>query len=272
MAFPNAHAQKDEEKLLMSLRPKPTKSKAFQPKQQSPTLSQKLCVYCDSSEHRSVVCSKITSTLDRKRLLSDYHLCFNCTSRDHRTSQCTSRLVCKTCKAGHHTSTCDKKSDAASSENFMSAHDKNSCVTYPVVGVEVNGIRCRAILDTEAGSSYISASLLSELKANPYRKEDKRIEMMPGSTSKLISVYGLNIKSVERKFDLKAEVTGVDRDVLLTLYNPRYQEIMKKYTHLRDLEMTDRDETSNLPVNIILGTLVIFKYYLTVLGTSYTPA
>ena len=101
--------QKDEEKPPMSLRPKLTKSKAFQAKQQSPNLSQKLCVYCDSSEHRSVDCSKITSSSDRKRLLSDKHLCFNCTSRDHRASQCTSQSVCKTCKARHHTSICDKK-------------------------------------------------------------------------------------------------------------------------------------------------------------------
>ena len=136
----------------------------------------------------------------------------------------------------------------------MSVHDKNSCVTYPVVVVEVNGIRCRALLDTGAGSSYASASLLSELKLNPCHKEYKRIEMMLGSTTKLLSVYELNIKSVDRKFDLKAEVTGVDRDVLLTLHNPRYQDIIEKYTHLSDLEMTDRDEKSNLPVHIILGT------------------
>ena len=78
--------------------------------------------------------------------------------------------------------------------------------------------------------------------------------MMLGSTTKLISVYELNIKSVDRKFDLKTEVTGVDRDVLLTLHNPRYQDIIEKYTHLSDPEMTDRDEKSNLPVHIILGT------------------
>ena len=57
---------------------------------------------------------------------------------DDRASQYTSRSVCKTCKAHHHTSICDKKSDAASSAKFMSAGEKTSCVTYPVVVVEVN--------------------------------------------------------------------------------------------------------------------------------------
>ena len=33
-------------------------------------------------------------------------------------------------------------------------------VVYPVVVMEVEGIRCRALLDTGAGSSYALASLI----------------------------------------------------------------------------------------------------------------
>ena len=44
-------------------------------------------------------------------------------------------------------------------------------VVYPVVLVEVDGIRCRALLDTGAGSSYASAILINKLNRKPDRKE-----------------------------------------------------------------------------------------------------
>ena len=35
---------------------------------------------------------------------------------------------------------------------------------FPVVVVEVNGIRCRALIDSGAGSSYVSAKLIELLQ------------------------------------------------------------------------------------------------------------
>ena len=57
-------------------------------------------------------------------------------------------------------------------------------VTYPVVVVEINDIRCRALLDTGAGSSHASAALIERLHIRPRRKELKRIEMMLGASYK----------------------------------------------------------------------------------------
>ena len=51
-------------------------------------------------------------------------------------------------------------------------------VVYPVVLVEVDGIRCRALLDTGAGSSYASETLINKLNRKPDRKEQKRMKMM----------------------------------------------------------------------------------------------
>lgn len=39
----------------------------------------------------------------------------------------------------------------------------DTTVTYPVVVVNVEGIKCRALLDTGAGSSYASSALLERL-------------------------------------------------------------------------------------------------------------
>lgn len=49
---------------------------------------------------------------------------------------------------------------------------------YPIVVVEVEGIMCRALLDTGAESSYASATLIEKLNKKPDHKEYKRIKMM----------------------------------------------------------------------------------------------
>ena len=59
-------------------------------------------------------------------------------------------------------------------------------VIYPVVMVEVDGIKTHALLDTGAGSSYASSSLTSltnALKRKPKVVKAKRIKMMLGSTT-----------------------------------------------------------------------------------------
>ena len=40
-------------------------------------------------------------------------------------------------------------------------------VIYPVVVVDVNGVKCRALLDTGVGSSYASSAILDHLGIRP---------------------------------------------------------------------------------------------------------
>ena len=64
---------------------------------------------------------------------------------------------------------------------------------------------------------------------------------MLGSTSKVIGVYGVTISSLNGKFQLKTEVTKVDHGTLLSLNNPKYGEVLQKYTHLERVHMDDDD-------------------------------
>ena len=125
-------------------------------------------------------------------------------------------------------------------------------VIYPVVLVKVDGITCRALLDTGAGSSYASGALLDRLKKRPGRKEYKRIEMMMQSTSKLIEVHQVTISDLDEKFKLQAEVTKVDRSNLLCMENPRYNQIVHNYDHLKGVSMADVDGKPQLPVHLNL--------------------
>ena len=210
------------------------------------------CVYCDKTGHFSTNCPKVTAVGDRKRILSQKQLCFNCTGDRHRAESCRSR-GCHNCQRKHHTSICDQTNNS-SVGRFLTAQDKGTGkVVYPVVAVEVNGVKCRALLDTGAGSSYASSAILDHLGVRPLREEFKRIEMMLGSVNKAIGVYGVTINSLDGNFRLETEVTKVDRGSLLSLENPKYAEVIQKYPHLTGIQMTDRDDKPELPVHIILG-------------------
>ena len=136
-------------------------------------------------------------------------------------------------------SICDQTNNA-SVGRFLNAQDKGSGkVIYPVVVVEVTGIKCCALLDTGAGSSYASSAILDHLRIRPLCEEFKCIEMMLGSVNKAIGVYGVTIDSLDGNFRLETEVTKVDRGSLLSLENPKFCEAIQKYPHLTGIQMTD---------------------------------
>ena len=118
----------------------------------------------------------------RKKELAAKKRCFNCTGLKHRALECHSLATCLKCKAKHHTSICDQVPQQVMLATGMGR------VIYPVVVVMVDGVKCRALLDTGAGSSYISAGLVKLLGKKPNKTEYKRIEMMLCSTSQKIEV------------------------------------------------------------------------------------
>ena len=121
-----------------------------------------------------------------------------------------------------------------------------STVTYPVVVVIVNGVKCLALLDTGAGSCYVSEALIRQLGKKPVRREHRRIDMMMLSTKKLVEIYDVNIVNLKGDFELSTEVTKVEKNVLLTIPNPKYREMLKSYQHLSGITMDDQDEKQNL--------------------------
>ena len=56
----------------------------------------KVCVYCEG-DHRSAECQNISSTNERKKILSEKRLCFNCTGKKPRAINCTSKQSCQIC-------------------------------------------------------------------------------------------------------------------------------------------------------------------------------
>ena len=208
------------------------------------------CVYCDSTDHRPHECSKVADPSERRKIFLRKRLCFNCAGDDHRATECKSGKTCLFCKRRHHTSICDR----GNADNSMTATQVgDGPVVYPVVVVEVAGIKCRAILDSGAGSSYTSAALLERIGAKPHHSGLRKIEIMLGASSRVMEVYRIKLNSVKGNFAMEAEVTKVEKPHLMMLDNPRYKKLVEKHPHLKGVTMDDNDEGPRLPVHIILG-------------------
>ena len=137
----------------------------------------RVCIYCDKEGRKSSECKTVAKVSERRLILSQKRLCFNCTGSKHRASECRSTKTCLTCKEKHHTSICEKSSNMLLTTN-------TSLVTYPVLVIEVEGVKCRALIDTGAGSPYASSKLLNKINKKPIRREIKRIETLMHSVVK----------------------------------------------------------------------------------------
>ena len=129
----------------------------------------------------------------------------------------------------------------------------NTSVVYPVVVVDVSGVKCCALIDTGVGSSYTSSTLLDKIKAKPQKNEMRLVEMMFGTSTNLFGIYDLKISDASGKFHIETDATCIERHELLALDNPKYNEIIPNYEHLRGVIMQDTDIKERLPVHLILG-------------------
>ena len=160
-------------------------SKSYQAKQ---TKSE--CVYFEKPDHRSSDCKTAKTVKEHRSKLSNKKLCFNCKGAKHSTTDCCSAKTCLKCKNKLHTSMCDKLADSKSEPMLVTTKIN---VTYTVAIMKVNCGKCRALLDTGSGSSYISESFIDLLKINPIRKEHKTIETLTNSTTKKLKIYNLKV-------------------------------------------------------------------------------
>lgn len=229
----------------------PKKNPAYQTKDESAKVA-RVCVYCNGEGHRSAECAKFPSISQRRRILSDKKLCFNCTGTRHQAQDCRSKNACQRCGSRHHTSICDRL--PSNNQMMLVTGDQESSVIYPVVVVVVDGIKCRALLDTGAGSSYVSAALVKRLNKRPTHVEHKHVEMMLCSMIQKVQSYTVKVASVDGKFEMTTKVSKVDKGVLLTVTNPHYEELISMFPHLEGVVMEDNDKKSELPIHLILST------------------
>ena len=67
-------------------------------------------------------------------------------------------------------------------------------MTYRIAVIEVEGVKCRALIDTGAGSSYVSSKLISRLNKKPIHKESKHIETLMHPVVQNIAIHELQLE------------------------------------------------------------------------------
>ena len=98
----------------------------------------------------------------------------------------------------------------------MTASGNNEGI-MPVLTVMVEGIMCRALIDTGAGSSYASAKLFDLLKKKPSETKTKRVEMLMSSKVTKLEVYDTVVESLEGNYQMSVKMTKVNKAELLSL-------------------------------------------------------
>ena len=124
---------------------------------------------------------------------------------------------------------------------------------HPIVLVKVNGVTCRALLDTGATISYASGYLLNRLKLRPTCMHTRRIQTIVGVVTKRSEIFNVQASNMEEKYAIPLSVTRIDRAELLSVENPNYAVMISKYPHLKGVYMEDTDLKKMLPVHVILG-------------------
>jgi hypothetical protein len=92
------------------------------------------CVYCDA-DHPASQCTAVSSIEERKRIVQQKRLCFDCLSAKHTRNNCNSRNVCRICRRPHHTSLHDSSRPASvAATSVTNAHSqvKGSIVSQQV--------------------------------------------------------------------------------------------------------------------------------------------
>ena len=82
-----------------------------------PTERTPRCAFC-SDHHFTNNCTKVTTTQERKKIIIQKQLCFNCLG-NHQVATCRSRRRCRRCNRKHHTSICDQQEVVPASRNNL---------------------------------------------------------------------------------------------------------------------------------------------------------
>ena len=136
----------------------------------------------------------------------------------------------------------------------MAASSQRDNVCHPVVVVKVNGVKCRALLDTGATGSYASAYFLDLLKLKHKTTLKRRIQTIMGVEAKKIHVYDIEVSNLKGECQFPVFVTRIERCELLTIDNSNYLAMIEKYEHLRGVHVDNVVKKSKLPIHLILGT------------------
>ena len=99
---------------------------------------------------------------------------------------------------------------------------------------KVNGVQVQIMLDSGAGSSYISANLLTKLKIKPCQTERRVIQQMYGTVDKQVEIYKVRVESnAIEDFGMELESINAEKPALTYLPNPKIPDLKQRKHRIR---------------------------------------
>ena len=141
-------------------------------------------------------------------------------------------------------------------DNVLLITNSNDCA-YPVVIINIEAIKCRALVDTGSGANYVSSTIINLINRKINKKQiksvPKKIVTLISSSMKNIPVYSVEIKDINNEFSFKTKINKLEEIILLEMPKPNYRELQNTYPHLRDITLNDYNSKSQLPIHVVLG-------------------
>lgn len=122
-------------------------------------------------------------------------------------TSCASKLSCKNCKRRHPTSICDQLKE----EKKLMTVTKSGGGTFPIVTVKANGVTCRALVDSGAGSSYASAKLVNLLHQKPVDVKTRQIDVLMSTKLERLEKNATEVESVDGKLKMHVDLITVKK-------------------------------------------------------------
>ena len=279
LATSTPKSRKSPERTPLTKSQKFSKGRSLVSENKSSVPYQNTCVMCQEF-HPLFYCKKFIDTpLDQRRqIVKQNSLCFNCLKSDHVREACKSR-GCRFCQQNHHTllhptsttlsstassSNCEGKPDNESTTpkvTTLSANctlSKRVILATAVIAIKDNlgkNVLCRAFLDSGSTSHFITESLVQTLNL---RKTEVNIEIGGINNINSVNKYQVNTTIESRTssytenldFLVTRKITGdlpLQSVDFANLNLPPFTELADPYFHKPD------------KIDILLGAQVFYS-------------
>ena len=88
----------------------------------------------------------------------------------------------------------------------------------------------------------------------PTKIETKNIDMLMMSKIGKLGVYDLEFRSIDHQFTLHMQVMKVNKMELLSIDNPNYDVLIKRYLHLKGVTVNNDETKALLPIHAVFGS------------------
>ena len=233
-----------------------------------PSANKVKCVVCESN-HPVFLCTvfKELSIEDRWGKVKQNRLCYNCLSRGHSVSSCTSKGRCRKCNNTHHTllhNDADPQSHTSSTMpeptvTSIALVRRPSCpsntprIPMTALAIASSGSherKCRLQLDTGAMLSLVSARLAQSIGAHRIKNTAVTISGVGGDMFSSHQVE-LALKSLQREETMIIRANVVD--AIPECHTSGRVPPAKELLEFQHLDLADPEYDSGSKIDILLG-------------------